>query len=224
MSNPVFNKIKDPKTNRWVALRGKRGLEILESYRQSYPVVQVRSTASINGYKVTYPKNFTWKSLLDSWEKGMHLPKPPHNFPANTSYMLKSYNLTQKEDKSPVLTYYESPRLGRVVKEDWDKFTDKIQTENKKSKSRKVTSFETPSGAIVVIPMPVNKLSADFKSLHQFTTTAPVSIQKELWKTVAKKARKILKEKKKIFINTHGLSVPYLHVRIEDDQHKTPIE
>ena len=224
MSNSVFNNIKDPKTNRWVSLRSSRGLEILENYSKHNPIVQVRSIVPINGYRVTYPKNITWKSLLDQWEKGKNLPKPPPHFPDNTSYMLKTYNLTQKEDKSPVLIFYESPRLGRVVKADWDKFTDKIKAEKKKSKSRTVTSFETPSGAIVTIPMPINERYADFKSLHQFTTTAPISTQKALWKTVAKKARKLLKKKKKIFINTHGLFVPYLHVRIEEDQHNNPIE
>lgn len=165
-----------------------------------------------------------WNMLLDDWEKSKNLPVPPSNFPKDTAYMLKTYNLTQKENQNPVLIFYESPRLGRIKQADWNKFTDKIEAENKKYKPGKVTSFETPSGAIVIVPMPTNNTDDNFKSLQSFTLTASPNIQRELWKTVAKKARKILKHSKSTSINTHGLSVPYLHVRVEADQHKSIIE
>ena len=60
--------------------------------------------------------------------------------------------------------------------------------------------------------MPKNRKS--YATLKDFTDNAPKKQQQELWKLVAKEAKKQSKKFGKVWISTHGLGVPYLHVRI----------
>ena len=61
----------------------------------------------------------------------------------------------------------------------------------------------------------LNLLLVSIKYLSYFQL-APLVQQQEFWKRVAEVSRKQMKKFKKVWVSTHGLGVPYLHVRISD--------
>lgn len=83
--------------------------------------------------------------------------------------------------------------------------------------------------AILVIPMLISKKMEinkgeiihqqffDYKNLSEFTKNAPSQQQKEFWKEVVEQLTKNLEESNEPkWLSTHGLGVPYLHVRIDN--------
>ena len=54
----------------------------------------------------------------------------------------------------------------------------------------------------------------NYATLKDFCDNAPIIQQKEFWKLVAKIAKREMKKHKKVWVSSHGLGVPYLHVRI----------
>lgn len=83
--------------------------------------------------------------------------------------------------------------------------------------------------AILVIPRLISKKMEvdkgkityqeffDYKNLSEFTKNAPFEQQKKFWKEVAEQLTKSLEESNEPkWLSTHGLGVPYLHVRINN--------
>jgi len=74
-------------------------------------------------------------------------------------------------------------------------------------------AFQNLTGdLILVIPMP--RAKKDFSNLKRFMDTASLLQQREFWKTVGRMSSHLLKYHSKIQLEAHGLSVPYLHIRI----------
>jgi hypothetical protein len=67
------------------------------------------------------------------------------------------------------------------------------------------------------IPVPVIKANKTFNytTIKDFIDNAPQKQQIALWKHVAKKVKQLLKVVDTVYINTHGLGVYYLHVRLD---------
>jgi hypothetical protein len=65
-----------------------------------------------------------------------------------------------------------------------------------------------------VVPIP--RAGKNYATLFDFCANAPIVQQQEFWKRVAEVSRKQMKKFKKVWVSTHGLGVPYLHVRISD--------
>ena len=92
-------------------------------------------------------------------------------------------------------------------------FNDKLSEAEKKG-TKYATAFPNLSGdTVLVVPMP--KKGKSYATLKDFVDNAPMKQQQELWKLVAKESpKKQVKKFGKVWISTHGLGVPYLHVRI----------
>ena len=96
-------------------------------------------------------------------------------------------------------------------KQDYTSFLDYI----KKSKNKYVTSFYNLSkSAILVIPIP--KKNKNFCTLNEFCKNASITHQIKFWKKVASEIKKYKKNNEKVYLSTHGLGIPYLHIRIEN--------
>jgi hypothetical protein len=65
---------------------------------------------------------------------------------------------------------------------------------------------------MLVIPMYIR--GKNYATLRDFIDNAPEIQQQEFWKHAAKVAKKLMKEKGKVWISVHGLGVYYTHVRI----------
>jgi len=77
-----------------------------------------------------------------------------------------------------------------------------------------------PSDAILVSPTlkPESGKKYDYKNISQFTKNASDEQQQELWKEVANKLMEELEKNADAprWLNSHGLGVYYLHVRIDE--------
>jgi len=83
------------------------------------------------------------------------------------------------------------------------------------STNKYVTSFSNLSGdSLLIIPIP--KKNKDFTTIKDFIDNSSINHQKVFWKKVANEIKQRLKTKEKIYISTHGLGVPYFHIRLDD--------
>ena len=96
------------------------------------------------------------------------------------------------------------------MKEDYSSFYEYI----KKSKNKYVISFNNLSNdTLLIIPTP--KKNKKFTTIKDFMDNASEIQQKYFWKYVSKTVKKLIKDgKTKYWISTHGLGVPYFHLRI----------
>ena len=148
-----------------------------------------------------------WKTVLNHWAKGK-----PFKYPARIKkpFMWR----TSRLDKNESLPYRKEFVIEKYLTDKQD-FTD-FKQYIKKSKNKYVVTFVNLSGDTLLI-VPIPKRGKSFAHLKQFVDQASQTQQKEFWKMVAKICRKELKHKDHIWVSTHGLGVPYLHVRISSE-------
>tara|TARA_B100000035_G_C20613248_1_gene384918 strand:- start:40 stop:543 length:504 start_codon:yes stop_codon:yes gene_type:complete len=150
-----------------------------------------------------------WSEVLSNWENGIPFTYPERlqngdRFHWNTSPLTKDMDTLFSEK------FKENTALPK--RQNKSAFIENIEKAEKNGKQH-ATSFPNLSGdTILVVPMPKNRKS--YATLKDFTDNAPKKQQQELWKLVAKEAKKQSKKLGKVWISTHGLGVPYLHVRI----------
>jgi len=65
----------------------------------------------------------------------------------------------------------------------------------------------------LIIPIP--KQGKQFTTIKDFIDTASVTQQKEFWIYTSKIIKETLEKNPKIYISTHGLGVPYFHLRLD---------
>ena len=84
-----------------------------------------------------------------------------------------------------------------------------------KSKSKYVTSFlNLNKDTLLVIPIP--KKNKNYATLKDFCDNSSITQKKYFWKKVSKLVKKFMKNQKYVWISTHGLGVPYMHIRISN--------
>jgi hypothetical protein len=147
-----------------------------------------------------------WSDKLDEWNKGNILNYPTDikkRFFYETSFCNKDNSSEYKE------VFIESNSLNNL-EEDYSNFEDYI----KSSKNKYIVSFSNLSGdSILIIPIP--KKNKDFTTIKDFIDNASIYHQKQFWKKVVKEIKKTLKNNEKIYVSTHGLGVPYFHLRLD---------
>ena len=149
-----------------------------------------------------------WSEVLNNWENGI-----PFSYPESLKHKNKFFwntsSLTENCDSQFSEKFKESRELPNIQSK--NAFKDKLIKAEKNGKQH-ATSFPNLSkDTVLVVPMPRGKCYA---TLKDFVDNAPKKQQQEFWKLVAKKAKKQAKKFGKVWISTHGLGVPYLHVRI----------
>ena len=148
----------------------------------------------------------SWNTVLDQWASGEYFTLPEkvdQRFHWNTS-VLKNGGDSKFKQKFKV-------NLELPSKQSSKSFKEKINASN----DTYSTSFPNLSGdTILVVPMP--RSGKNYATLIDFCENAPKIQQQEFWKRVAMVARKQMKKFGKVWVSTHGLGVPYLHVRISD--------
>ena len=148
----------------------------------------------------------SWNTVLDQWASGEYFTPPEkadQRFHWNTS-VLKNGGDTTFKQKFKVNYKLPSKQSSKAFKKQITASKDKYST-----------SFPNLSGdTILVVPIP--RGGKNYATLFEFCANAPIVQQQEFWKRVAEVARKQMKKFKKVWVSTHGLGVPYLHVRISD--------
>lgn len=145
-----------------------------------------------------------WNSVLEQWSSGNYFKYPSK---LNKKFFWNTSCLTNDGKSKFEQSFKESSELPS--KQNAKSFRENIN----KSNNKYATYFPNlGKDTILVVPMP--RAGKNYATLKDFCDNAPIIQQKEFWKLVAKIAKREMKKHKKIWVSSHGLGVPYLHVRI----------
>jgi hypothetical protein len=147
-----------------------------------------------------------WEEVMDNWKSG-DIVEYPSNL--NKAFLWETTPITKRMNTTYKEKFIKSDSLDRSSC-DYGSF----RTHIKKSNDRNVVSFLNLSKkSLLVVPMP--RKGKDYSSLKKFIDNSSDNQQMELWKEVAYQVENLLKTNNKVWISTHGLGVPYLHVRLD---------
>jgi hypothetical protein len=154
-----------------------------------------------------------WKDKIAEWENGI-----PQTYPSDIKkrFFYQTSPITRDMDTEYEEKFIESNRLEKIT-QDYDPFAEHFI----KLKNKYVTSFANLSKkSILVVPVPLcdNKESNkifNYTTIKDFIDNGPKNQQIVFWKYVVKLVKQLLKIVDTVYINTHGLGVYYLHVRLD---------
>ena len=63
--------------------------------------------------------------------------------------------------------------------------------------------------------IPIQKKGKNFKTIKYFIYNDSKTQQIEFWRYVSKSIKDVLEKNDKIYVSTHGLGVPYFHLRLD---------
>lgn len=151
----------------------------------------------------------TWKETLLEWSSGKYLQYPARltkPFFYETSICTHTLNTPYQE------RYIPDSRLLQL-QQDSTSFNKEIKKAIQKG-NKYATSFTNLGGdAILIIPIP--RTGKNFTTIKDFIDNASITHQREFWKYASKIIKQQLKLQKGVYISTHGLGVPYFHLRLD---------
>lgn len=166
--------------------------------------------------------NILWSDKLNNWYNGRDLPTY-HNKTINGSPITKQFFF----ETSPIIKIStDSDGVINIIGDYRENFIEShsldLQNENpsafktylKHPKNPYATSFNNLDGKSKLI-IPTKIPNIEYTSIKLFIDNAPLEQQQHFWKLVAEEAFNMLKIHNKIWISTHGLGIPYFHVRID---------
>ncbi len=142
----------------------------------------------------------TWNNKLKDLETNGQ--KYPSHIKKRFFFQTLYSNSNYKEE------FIESDELEKL-QQDYSSFDEYI----KNADNKYVTSFYNKSNdTLLIIPIPDNK--KDYTTIKDFIDNADSNKQKIYWKYVSKKIKEFLQTNEKVYVSTHGLNVPYFHLRL----------
>ena len=147
-----------------------------------------------------------WKDKIELWKSGVYQTYPDT---IKSRFFYETFVCDKNMKNKYQEQFVESKELQRIT-QDYRPFIQYIQS----SSNKYVTSFVNLSGdTLLIIPIP--KKNKDYTTIKDFCDNASITQQKQFWKRVAIEIEKILRDNDKIYISTHGLGVPYFHLRLD---------
>lgn len=146
----------------------------------------------------------SWKTVLNNWKNNK-----PFTYPKKlkTPFIWRTSVIRDDGNCDYIEEFLKVPILD--VHQNFNEFEEYIE----KSNDTYVTSFYNLSkDTILVVPIP--KKNKNFSNLKNFIDQASKIQQKKFWNQVALIIEREIKTHTYIWVSTHGLKVPYLHVRI----------
>lgn len=143
----------------------------------------------------------TWKEIIKSWKTGKHLPDINGSVFWETSAIKNGGNVAYKER-----TMSAASVLPITKRADSSPFREYLA--NKTSP----VGFSNPTGSCTLVAPP--DTGKNFSHLGSFYKNASKNEIRALWKKVAVEIEKKLKKRDTVYVSTHGMAVPWLHVRI----------
>jgi hypothetical protein len=149
----------------------------------------------------------TWRAKWKEWRAGV-----PQTYPAGTKK--RFFYETMSVDKRGAHVYEE--RFLPTDAFDGTVCSPAVFQKNMDvARDPYVAAFPNLSGdAILVVPKPQARGQC-FLSIKDFMDTATPEHQSRFWKTVEKQVQRLLRKHEKIYVSTHGLQVPYFHLRLD---------
>jgi hypothetical protein len=145
-----------------------------------------------------------WNSTLENWKNAK-----PLSYPSNlkTPFLWRTSVFKDNGESKFKQEFIKCPQLD--LKQNYYDFQEHIN----KSTDKYVTSFYNLSGDTVLV-VPIPKKNKNFSNLKNFIDHASKTQQKYFWEHVSEIINLQKKNHQHLWISTHGLAVPYLHVRI----------
>ena len=151
-----------------------------------------------------------WRDVLDQWDKGEGPVYP------------KNYNTAKNRDTGFLWNTSVIKSNGESVYKEKYKLCKELPQEQNFSPFKKhmytstnkyAVSFPNLSmDALLVVPMPRHR--KNFSTLRDFIDNASPCHQRRFWKEVSKVVQVMMAAGMNVWVSTHGLGVPYLHVRV----------
>ena len=149
-----------------------------------------------------------WKDKIELWNSGVYQTYPEN---IKNSFFYETFVCDKNMKNKYKEKFIENKQLQNLT-QDYSSFIDYIT----ESKNQYVTSFRNLSGdSLLIIPIP--KKNKDFTTIKDFCDNASITQQKQFWKRVAIEIKKIVfvSGNDKLYVSTHGLGVPYFHLRLD---------
>ena len=151
----------------------------------------------------------TWNETLLEWSSGKYLQYPAR---LTKPFFYETSICTHTLDTPYQERFIPDTRLLQL-QQDTTSFQKQIKSAVSKGK-KYATSFTNLGGdAILIIPIP--RAEKNFTTIKDFMDNASITQQCEFWKYASKIIKQQLKVKKALYISTHGLGVPYFHLRLD---------
>ena len=153
-----------------------------------------------------------WIDKISSWEQGII-----ETYPDNISqpFFFETYRCDKQLQNKYKEKFIQSPKLN--FKQDYTAFSKHIakQKESVGTTFNKyaIAFYNLSKDALLVIPM--LRKNKDFSTIKGFIDNATLTQQRHFWKLVASTIKKALKTHDEVYVSTHGLGVPYFHLRID---------
>ena len=160
-----------------------------------------------------------WIDKLAEWESGI-----PQMYPENVTNTFFYETSKCSKDLSDTYQdkYIQSNKLH--FPQDYTAFNNHISkvgnkfngtkkiSKIKKERNNSIGFFNLSKDTFLVIPVP--RKGKDFSTIKTFMDNASYSQQRGFWRDVALAIKRMLKKYDHVFVSTHGLGVPYFHLRI----------
>jgi ERCC4-related helicase len=153
-----------------------------------------------------------WSIKINEWKNGQILNYPSNiknNFFYETSFINKNMNNEYKEK------FITSKKLNNM-KKDLNTFKSYFDKSNNKNV---VVFYNLSKTCKLIVPKP--RKGKNFSTIKNFIDESSNIQQKAFWKKVSLEIKKNIKnmnsEHTKLYVSTHGLGIPYFHLRLECD-------
>lgn len=146
-----------------------------------------------------------WIDKINGWKNGKE-----QRYPTNICqpFFFETFTCDKYLQNEYKEKFIISSRLK--CKQDYSAFSKQIASA---SNSNAIAFFNLSKDAMLVIPMP--RKNKDFSTIKAFIDHADLTQQRYFWKLVAASIKKTLKTHDRVYVSTHGLGVPYFHLRID---------
>lgn len=151
-----------------------------------------------------------WSSVISEWENGI-VPSYPEGI--NKRFFFETSVCDENMSRPYMHTFIESVQLEKYGQHDYSTYRDYLKASNDEN----VVAFNNLSGdAVLVVPQP--RSGKNYVTIKDFMDNAPQEQQIAFWKRAAEEIRRWLGSgengKNIVFVSTHGLGVPYFHLRL----------
>lgn len=149
-----------------------------------------------------------WYQKVEQWSSGEFETYPER---IDTPFFYETFRC----DKDMLNTYKEKfiKTDELYFKQDYTAFKEHIKKGRKRGEKYVIAFMNLPKDALMVIPIP--REGKDFGSIKAFMDNASLTQQRRFWEQVADSLEEMLEIHDCIYVSTHGLGVPYFHLRLD---------
>ena len=152
----------------------------------------------------------TWKDKLSDWLSGKYQRYPKG---VKSRFFYKTAICTRDLKSAYLDEFVETKAFDNMDNQmDYSSFAEHIKKNDPNQEY--ALAFKNIAGTSVLV-IPVPKRGKNFLTIKDFMDNASITQQTEFWKFVAIQVLNYLTTHNHVFISTHGLGVPYFHLRLD---------